>query len=417
MTKSVILTHPTGNPNVRGALNGLNNAGLLNSFITSIATFPGDMPYQLGGHSPFTDIRKRTYDKNLSALTYSWPWKETGRILSSKAGLHSFLKHESGIFCIDAVYKSIDKHVSEKLKQLHKRGIKAIYAYEDGARASFKQAHQLNIKCLYDLPIGYWRAARRLLTAEQDKYPEWASTMTGLLDSDQKLSYKDEELKLADRIYVASKFTASTLQEFPGKLAPIEIIPYGFPPISATNLYSKYNGVGPLKLLFVGGLSQRKGIANLFEAVEKFGKHLELTLVGKKPVDDCEVLNRALKRYKWIPSLPLKDVLLLMKNHDALVFPSLFEGFGLVITEAMSQGTPVITTERTAGPDLISHGENGWLIKAGDTVNLIDCIDFVLANPRNLISVSREALNAAGKRPWEVYGKELAESIAGNITY
>ena len=50
-----------------------------------------------------------------------------------------------------------------------------------------------------------------------------------------------------------------------------------------------------------------------------------------------------------------------MKEHDVLIFPSLFEGFGLVITEAMAQGTPVITTDRTAGPDVISDNENGCL--------------------------------------------------------
>ena len=52
-----------------------------------------------------------------------------------------------------------------------------------------------------------------------------------------------------------------------------------------------------------------------------------------------------------------------MREHDVFVFPSLFEGFGLVITESMSQGTPVITTDRTAGPDLIKNDENGWLLK------------------------------------------------------
>jgi glycosyltransferase involved in cell wall biosynthesis len=41
-----------------------------------------------------------------------------------------------------------------------------------------------------------------------------------------------------------------------------------------------------------------------------------------------------------------------MRVNDVLVFPSLFDGFGMVITEAMSQGTPVIVSERSAGPGL-----------------------------------------------------------------
>jgi glycosyltransferase involved in cell wall biosynthesis len=53
------------------------------------------------------------------------------------------------------------------------------------------------------------------------------------------------------------------------------------------------------------------------------------------------------------PHFRIHEVLREMQRHDVLVFPSLFEGFGLVIVEAMSQGLPVITTSHTAGPDII----------------------------------------------------------------
>ena len=52
-----------------------------------------------------------------------------------------------------------------------------VYAYEDGALASFRAAQSLGVARLYDLPIGYWRAARRLLDAEQARWPEWQSTL------------------------------------------------------------------------------------------------------------------------------------------------------------------------------------------------------------------------------------------------
>ena len=70
-----------------------------------------------------------------------------------------------------------------------------------------------------------------------------------------------------------------------------------------------------------------------------------------------------------------------MREHDVFVFPSLFEGFGLVITEAMSQGVPVITTDRTAGPDLIQDGVDGWIVPAGSSIAIKEVLYKILENP------------------------------------
>ena len=100
-----------------------------------------------------------------------------------------------------------------------------------------------------------------------------------------------------------------------------------------------------------------------------------------------------------------------MRANDVLLFPSLFEGFGLVMTEAMSQGTPVITTNRTAGPDLLTHGENGWLIDAGSTIALQEAIEKILEDRSVVESVGHAALKTAEKRPWTMYGDEIAQSL------
>ena len=253
--------------------------------------------------------------------------------------------------------------------------------------------------------------AKHLLEIERDTWPEWTATLGGLEDSEQKLQRKDEELSLADQIFVASSFTAHTLSSYPVSLAPIKVIPYGFPPVVANREYSPPGTNKPLKLLFVGGLSQRKGIANLFAAVDKIKQHVNLTVVGKKPAKDCPALNKALAKHNWISSLPHEDILKLMRENDVLIFPSLFEGFGLVVTEAMSQGTPVITTERTCGPDLIEHNKNGWLIEAGSTDQLQQAIENLIERPSLIEIAGNAAMQTAANRPWHLYGQELAASI------
>ncbi|WP_026463746.1 glycosyltransferase family 4 protein [Adhaeribacter aquaticus] len=409
----LIFTHPTGNANVRAAACGLNEAGLLQEFRTSIASFPGSILDSLGSLGPLSEIRRRGFDASLKEKTRSWPWLEAGRLIASKAGFANLIKHETGPLSVDKVYQNFDYKTASDLKSSKKKGINAVYAYEDGAYQTFQEAKRLQLTCLYDLPIGYWRAAQRLLNEESLRKPEWASTMTGLQDSDEKLTRKDEELRLADRIFVASQFTAKTLKDFPSTLAPIQVIPYGFPSVAQNREYSLFSR-RRLKLLFVGGLSQRKGIADLFAAVEALGNFVELTVVGRKTTNNCAALDAALAKHNWIPSLPHADILKLMQNQDVFVFPSLFEGFGLVITEAMSQGTPVITTERTAGPDIIHHNENGWLIEAGSQNALQETIEKLISQPKAVVEAGKAALETAKKRPWEVYGQELAAAILKN---
>lgn len=406
----IIVSHPTGNANVRAALQGFIKQNLLFEFHVSLAVFEKTLLHSIGSVKPFTEIQRRCFDNEVKFFTKQSPFFEVGRLLSAKAGFSKLIEKEKGIFSLEQAAQHLDKKASFRIKHAMQQGVSALYGYEDFTLHSFREAKRIGLQCFYDLPIGYWRAAHRIYETEKKQWPEWSSTLTGLKDSKAKLERKDEELRLADKIFVASSFTAKTLKEFPATLAPVEVIPYGFPPVYKNREYSNLSH-RRLKILFVGSLSQRKGIANLFKAAEKLGNHIQLTVVGKKVSDECTPLNATLKKHNWIPSLPHHKILELMRQHDVLVFPSLFEGFGLVITEAMSQGTPVITTENTIGPDIIKHGKNGWLIKAGSTESLQTAIEDLLYQPGKIAEVGKEALKTAASRPWEVYGAELAKAV------
>ena len=407
----VSLSNTASNPNVRAAAYGLWEANLLAEFNVSFAVSPGSFLSRLGEFGYFSEIKRRIYDPVLKPYINTWPWFELGRRAASRVGLSRLVTNGNGIFNENSINIAFDKHVVSGLKFAARKEIGAVYSFEDVSSFSFKKGKSLGLHCLYELPIGYWRAMHRLLEREKERWPEWANTITGFNDSPEKLARKDEELELADHIFVASSFTASTLKEFPGKLPPVHVIPYGFP--DANDDKRHYTNIffgKKLKLLFVGSLSQRKGIADLFEAVKGLEGKIDLTVVGQRKAN-CPALDAALTKHHWIATLPHNDVLKLMRENDVLVFPSLFEGFGLVITEAMSQGMPVITTNRTAGPDIISHEKNGWLIEAGSIQALKGAIENVLNNPSVIARAGREAMQTARIRPWSVYGRELATCI------
>ncbi|MET1054813.1 MAG: glycosyltransferase family 4 protein [Pedobacter sp.] len=406
----IAVTHPTGNRNVRAVMSSFQDAGVLAFFSTTLAINPDHYLLKLLPERVSKELIRRSYPLSYG-LIRSRPMLEVLRNVLPKLGFKNAVAHETGFASVDKIYEDLDKATAAILNsENRKHKIDAVYCYEDGAVETFIAAKKLGMECLYDLPIGYWRSARNLLTAEKERWPEYASTLVGFRDSQRKLDRKDEELRLAERIFVASSFTAKTLNDYPGKLAPVEVIPYGFPPVVEDREYSLAHN-RPLKLLFVGGLSQRKGIADLFAAVKNIGDSVELTVVGMKMSVECPALDVALKEHHWIPSRSHHEILELMRSHDVFVFPSLFEGFGLVITEAMSQGTPVITTDRTAGPDLITHGKDGWIIEAGSTEALQKQIEELITKPETIIAAGKAAMERAKQRPWEKYGQQLTAAI------
>jgi glycosyltransferase involved in cell wall biosynthesis len=410
----LLFSHPTGNAFARAALVSFFEAGILREFHTSVASYPGNVWDVLGKSRWGKELKRRKFDLRLQHLTVQHPFRELGRMLSARIKYDGLARHETGPFCIDAVYRAQDRMTALRLRK-RPQLFTGVYAFEDGAIDTLTVAKEHGLLGLYDLPIGYWRTARMLLKGEFERHPEWRSTLTGFKDSREKLDRKDAELARASKVIVASTFTAGTLKDYPGQPVPHAVVPYGFPAVSSEPerlARGAANRDRRLRLLFVGSLSQRKGIADLFAAVNHLGKAVSLTVIGGKVTDTCPALDRELARHRWIPSLPHDRILAEMRAHDVLVFPSLFEGFGLVISEAMSQGTPVITTERTAGPDFITHAKNGWLIKAGSTESLVQQLEMLITDPESVRAAGVEARLTAAARPWSAYGQELVAAIA-----
>ena len=402
--KKILISHPTGNANVRAILKGLAKRNILGEFHTSIAVKNNGISSYISKLPPFAELKKRTYKDVPSNYIKTHSLLELGRLLSNKFRLLNFIEHENGVFSIDRVYKDLDIKVSKRVKEFD-----AVYAYEDGALETFKEAKKNNKICLYDLPIGYWRSMRKLLAQEMENRPDWAPTLTGFKDSKLKVERKDLEIQNSDIIFVASSFTKKTLEDYPGDLPEVKVIPYGFPPVYDDRVYNTKKE--KLDLLFVGGLSQRKGIANVLEAAEVLKDQVNLKLIGRKSVENCDALNKSVANSNWVPAMPHDKILEEMRKADILVFPSLFEGYGLVITEAMSQGTPVITTNRTCGADYITDGVNGWIVKPGSTKDLISKIQNIFENKSLLADIGKNAMETAEKFPMDEYGEMMCAKI------
>lgn len=408
----ILFSHPTGNANVRHAALALAEADLLAEYWTCVSWNPDSRWGRFLPGALRRQLERRALSQALRARAHYFPWRELGRMAASRWPLLPQLTtHETGPFCIDAVYRTLDRRVARRVAET-REALSAVYAYEDGAAATFAAARARGLRCLYDLPIGYWRAAQAIYQEEQAREPEWACTLTGAFDSPAKLARKDEELALADVVMVASSFTRRTLEQAPGPFTkPVHVIPYGAPLSLEAAPAAPVVRRGPLRVLFVGSLGQRKGLSYLLEAVRMLGSGVELTLVGTKTAEMCAPLNAALGLHRWIPTLPHDLVLREMSRHDVFVFPSLFEGFGLVLLEALAQGLPVIATPNTAGPDLIEDGASGFIVPIRSAQAIAEKLDLLARDPALLCAMKVAARQTALRYTWEQYRARLAHAV------
>ena len=404
----LLLAHPSGNTFFRAAARAFHARGWLQELHSCICWHPEAPLARLLPPALARQLERRSFTEVPRGMQHSYPWRELARLALADRHLAPLHRHETGALSVDAVYRSFDRHVAARLDSLP--ALRAVYAYEDAALHTFEAARARGMRRVYDLPIGHWRSAQRIFAEERDLQPQWACTLSGLCDSSAKLARKDQELALADAVIVPSKFVQSTLAHQPISSARIHVVPFGAPPPLASAPPTPSHG--PLRLLYVGSLGQRKGLAYALEAVAELGSQVSLTLIGRPTSPNCDPLNAALERHRWIPTLPHAQILDQMRQHDVLLLPSLFEGFALVIHEALSQGLPVIATANTGACESVRDGVEGFIVPIRSSSAIAECLQALVQNRERLLAMRRACLQRAAERSWLGYEQSLEAVVA-----
>lgn len=412
----ITLIHPTGNPNVRQAANALGEVGLLREVITTIAYNPEGsishylklLPAQIS-NSIANELGRRTWIPPNGVAVRSHPWSEAMRMILVKTGLsRRFGFGSQGP--IDWVYASLDRHVAKH----HLQGLAAVYAYEDGAATTFKIAKQQGILCLYDLPILFYRMAREIQQEEAERFPALSASLQAVREPDWKLRRKEQEVALTDHIFVASSITQQSLLREGVSPDKITVIPYGAP-IDYFQPQPKLDQT--FRALFVGRVGGRKGVHYLVKAWEELKlPQAELILVGVNEFPETW-LSQLPDGVNYIPSVPHTMLNQYYSNANVFVFPSLVEGFGLVLLEAMACGIPVITTPNTAGPDILTDGVEGFIIPIRDVEALKEKLEWCYSHPQELVEMGRSARRKAEELNWGMYCQRLASRVQEIINY
>ena len=404
----ILLVHPFGNANVRAVLAALDRTDRLAKFLTTLGWSNSSPMLQALPENFRAEMTRRGYDlPHFKIRTH--PAREIVRQLALKLGLRSLTKHETGWASVDRVWTGLDRAASRYLEENQARlKIRGAYAYEDCAVRLFECAQQLGVRRIYDLPIAYWETARRLLRHEAERYPEWEPTLGGTRDSEEKLARKTHELELAEVVVCPSQFVLDSLPEKTRSKKRCVVAPFGSP-VDAT--YPTETTHSPLRFLFAGALSQRKGLADLFAAMKLLNSpNAELVVMGS-PVLPMAFYRNQFAAFAHEPPRPHDAVLRLMASCDVLVLPSIVEGRALVQQEAMACGLPLIVTRNAGGEDLVVEGETGFLVPAGAPQAIAEKLEWFLQN-RDKLPGMREAVRAkAAKLTWAAYGDHILHAI------
>jgi glycosyltransferase involved in cell wall biosynthesis len=296
-------------------------------------------------------------------------------------------------------------------------GINWVHTYEHAALATLIQAEKLGIPSFCEQPSQHYQFMNRILNEQLALFPGLKCVITQLMmDGNAKRTdrRKDMELKLADHIICNSAFTLRTLLEAGIPNKKIIRLPLGFPDIDPVIPASKNK---KFTFLFAGNQCLRKGCHILFKAWTECGfdaDQTELILIGKNQLPES-LRNGLPGSVKFIPNIPHNELMAFYHKADVFVFPTLADGFGMVISEAMSKGIPVITTMNSGGPDIITHQKNGFLIDAGDVKALANQMKWCYGHPEETRQAGIRAMETAAGYPWKTYRKHLVGAVLKKV--
>ncbi len=276
-----------------------------------------------------------------------------------------------------------------------------------------ERCKKLGIKFILDVSIPHPLKKARVYEQIALAFPKWGTTLK--LKSKELVGLEQKEMELADRLVVASNYTRASLIENNISPEKISINAYGvdagdFHPIS-----KQREAEEPIQFAFVGLVDARKGVPLLLQVFAELepSSNATLTLIG--PIaSDIKVLVE--KNYPSViikGKVPFGELKKILPLYDVMIFPSFFEGFGLVILEAMACGLVVVSTEATGAPDVIEQGIDGFVFQSGQKEELKGILLKMVKSPGILDQIATMARTKAHTYSWNEYGNRWKSTIVG----
>ena len=216
------------------------------------------------------------------------------------------------------------------------------------------------------------------------------------------------ELTHASRVVVASHFAKHSLTDAGIAAGKIAILPYGVNSGWFAAGASRAGVTGNAIFLYVGNLRTDKGLDVLLDAWKQVdATAAELWLVGE---GEPAVIQsaRGMPGVRLLGKLAPEKLRATYQNATAFVFPTYYDGFGMVLLEAMACGLPIIATPHCAAPELVQDGAAGRICPVGDSTALAAAMADVCTQRASWEQRGSAACAIAKAYSWETYGTRWA---------
>lgn len=409
-----MFAHPGMAPFVQQAARALHERGWLQRYHTTYAYRPDSafgkatrIGYGLLRRDAKQQLRRRLVDAVPDRLIQSHPFWELLRIAANRYG---------GAVVGDMVWEraelAFDRAVSASLTAQ----FSAVYAYEHAALATFQRARHLGLATFYDMPAPHHLLTSSILEPEYSRFPELQTPHYRHTrpQTPRRNERRDEELSLADYVVCASALTEKSLLAAGVPGTKILRVPYGMPPPSTDG--ATIRRAGPLRVLYAGTLSARKGAHYVLAACRRvqWPQGAELLMVGANTLPRT-MQSRVPAAVQIRGTVPRDQLLRLYHEADLLLFPTLLDGFGMVLTEALSCGLPVLTTPRAGAADFIEHKKNGFIVPPGEPDAIARILEWCFSHPEQLRQMRPACVASARSWQWADYRRLLTDKMSAHV--
>lgn len=403
----VIVSNPGTAVFVQSSIKGYYNAGLLNMFLTSIAYKDNHLLYHLLNKtlpSIGSTLQKKRLNFLPNNLIKQHSIGELVRLAAAK-----FTNGNIADFIWEKSEKNFDYWVSLQIKN----EINWVHTYEHAALETLKVAKAKKIHSIYEQTSAHHSFYTSLFEQTVKEYAEFANFAdTGLVINKaiKRNERRDAELATAEYIRCNSSFVKHTLINAGINEKKISVIPLGFPePVKRRQQKSDK------KLIFLHVGKQRlvKGSHLVYLAWKKLNitpDIAELWMVGNYGLPEFFRQDLPLS-IKIIAHQNREELEQLYQQANVLLSPSLSDGFGMVVTEAMSNGIFVIASENTGAKDVITNEKDGLIIKANDVEHLMQSIKWCVEHPQETNNRGLNALDKANSWQWSHHANAVANFI------
>jgi alpha-maltose-1-phosphate synthase len=305
--------------------------------------------------------------------------------------------------------REFDRWIAKRRVPISSAGM--FWGFQGSCLESLRAARAAGKLAVLELATVHATTAVQVLDREARRHPEWAESISNLEFPDWYRERLEQEPHAADYCVAASSYTRQSLLEIGIPDRNILLLPLGaelerFTPIK------RPRADGRFRILFVGGIGQRKGIKYLLEAVRTISsREIELVLVGP-PSGDLAALNSYEGLFVRKDRMNQDDVVGEMQRSDVLVLPSVLEGFGLVIPEAMATGLPVIASTHSAAPEIIRDGIDGFVLEPDDVTGLVERLLRMKNDDSLRRDMSEQAVIRAREFSWDRHRDRLERLIS-----